>query len=303
MSLTAPPPPPPPAPPPPMPPVPPSTSTTYEPPPAQPSRSGARLALRIGAVITGLLIIVAALNLFSLTAGRSSSNIHRPFALSGTTLSIRAGSADVSLVPGGVNGIEVDRTARVPHGQTMKEPSLSGDVLSLPADCSSRHLGWLWFCSVHYTIHVPAGLQLDVHADSGDLEATGIQASSLGLHAGSGDIDVERVTSASVTADTGSGDVSGRRVSAGRVTVKTGSGDVDLSFGQDPATVLARTGSGDMTLAVPQDTAEYFVHGQTGSGDYSNRIRSIGEAPAAGTPVHSIDAETGSGDLTIRYAG
>jgi hypothetical protein len=301
MSLTAPPPPPPPAPPTPPPPMTPPTS--YEPAPASPSGSGARLALRIGAVITGLLIIVAALNLFSLTAGRSSSDIHRSFALSGPALTIRAGSADVSLVPDGTNGIEVDRTARVPHGETMEEPSISGGVLSLPASCHSGWLGWLWFCSVHYTVHVPSGLQLDVHADSGDVAASGIQASSLGLHSGSGDVDVQRVTAPSLTADTGSGDVDARHLGGGTVSVKTGSGDVDVSFDKDPASVRARTGSGDLSISVPRDTAEYFVRGRTGSGDYSNRIRSIGEAPAAGTQVRVIDAETGSGDLTIRYAG
>jgi hypothetical protein len=293
MSVTAPPPPPP------------APPTTYATPPVQPRqpRSGSRLALQIGAIITGVLIILAALNLFSLTAGRSSSDIQRSFALSGQTLMIDAGSADVSVVPSGTTGIEVDRTARVPHGQTMKEPSISGDVLSLPADCHSGALGWLWFCSVHYTVHVPAGLQLDVHTDSGDLDATGVQASTLALRTGSGDVTVRRVAATDLTAETGSGDIDGSHLSGGSVVVKTGSGDVGLGFDQDPTTVQARTGSGDLSITVPRDNAEYYVQARTGSGDYTNHVRSLGEAPAAGAQARFINAQTGSGDLSIRYAG
>jgi Putative adhesin len=295
MSVTAPTPPPPPPPP-----------TTLASPPVQPpqsSRSGSRLALQIGAIITGVLIIVAALNLFSLTAGRSSSDIHRSFEFSGRSLMITAGSADVTLVPGAASGIEVERTARVPHGQTMKEPSISGDVLSLPANCHSGAFGWLWFCSVHYTVRVPADLQLDVHADSGDLEATSISTAALALKTGSGDVTIRRVDATDLTAETGSGDVDGSHLGGGSIAVKTGSGDVGLDFDQDPTTVQAHTGSGDLSIAVPRDDATYYIQANTGSGDYSNRVRSIGEAPAAGTQARSINAETGSGDLTIRYAG
>jgi hypothetical protein len=216
---------------------------------------------------------------------------------------IDAGSADVTLVQGAASGIEVERTARVPHGQTMKEPSVSGDVLSLPANCHSGALGWLWFCSVHYTVHVPAGLQLDVHADSGDLEATSISAAALALNTGSGDVTIRRVTATDLTAETGSGDVDGSHLGGGSVAVKTGSGDVGLGFDQDPTTIQARTGSGDLTIAVPRDDATYYVQAETGSGDYSNRVRSIGETPAAGTQARFINAQTGSGDLTIQYAG
>ena len=42
---------------------------------------------------------------------------------------------------------------------------------------------------------------------------------------------------------------------------------------------------------------------QHGSGDFHNRVRSIGEAPPAGSPSRYINAQTGSGDLTIEYAG
>ena len=48
---------------------------------------------------------------------------------------------------------------------------------------------------------------------------------------------------------------------------------------------------------------ETYVQARTGSGDYSNQVRSIGDAPPTGTQARFINAQTGSGDLTIRYAG
>lgn len=293
MSVTAPTPPPPPAPP---------TMQPQPPPPPAGGTSGATIALRIGAVITGILIILAALNLFSLTAGRSSDDLHRSFALTGQTLTIEADSADVTLLPSTTGGIEIDRRARVPHGQHMGEPTLSGDLLKLPADCHSGAFGWLWFCSVHYDVRVPSGMQLDVRAGSGDVGANGIQATSLNLHSGSGDIDIKNADVANVTGDTGSGDVNGTGLVSTSTVLKTGSGDVDLRFREDPTTLQARTGSGDVTIRVPRDSTLYYVQARTGSGDLHNRIRSIGEAPGVSGTSRFIDAKTGSGDLTIEYA-
>ena len=289
----------------PTPPPAPPPPTAYPPVPAaaRPGGFAARVALQVGAVITGVLIILAALNLFSLTAGRSSDTLHRSFGLTGQTLTIRASSADVRLLPSTTGALEIDRRARVPHGQHMGQPVLTGDQLSLPSDCHRGTLGWLWFCSVHYDVRVPAGLQLDVRADSGDVGADGIRAASLSLHTGSGDVDIKATDVPQLTGDTGSGDVNGSGLLSSSTVLKTGSGDVDLTFTHDPTTVQAETGSGDLTIRVPRDDTEYYVQGRTGSGDYHNRVRSLGEAPAAGTQAPFINAQTGSGDLTVEYAG
>lgn len=291
----------------PTPPPPPPTlqppQPPQSPPPASPTgSSGATIALRIGAVVTGILIVLAAMNLFSLTAGRSADNTHRSFALTGQTLTIQADSADVTLLPSTTGALEVDRRARVAHGQRMGQPHLDGDRLTLPSDCHRGVLGWLWFCSVHYDVRVPAGLQLDVRAGSGDVGANGVRAASLSLHSGSGDIDLTAVDVPQLTGDTGSGDVDGKALVSASTVLKTGSGDVHLTFAQDPTTLQTETGSGDLTIRVPRDTTEYYVQARTGSGDLHNRVRSLGEAPPAGSQVHFITAKTGSGDMTIEYA-
>jgi hypothetical protein len=289
--------------PPPPPPAPPTAPFPPTPPQPPSARSGGRVAIQVGAVITGLLIIVAALNLFSLTAGRTTSNIHRTFGLTGQTLLIHAASADVSVLPSGTNEIEVDREARVPHGQDMPDPSISGDVLSLPGKCSGGTFGWLWFCSVHYVVRVPADLTLIVQTDSGDLQATGLEAGALTMKTGSGDLQLDDVTAPALTGTTGSGDVDASQIISDAAVLKTGSGDLSISFAQDPTTVQARTGSGDLNVSVPRDNTLYAVHGQTGSGDFNNSVRSLGDSQPVDGTTRSIVAQTGSGDLTIGYDG
>jgi hypothetical protein len=270
---------------------------------AQPSPTGpaprpsSGLALRIGAVITGLLIILGALNLFQLTVGRDSSRSHYAFASAPAVLSIESDSADVTLVSGRAGEISIDRKASTAHGRSVDVPRLSGSELSLPGDCHGGAIGWLTFCSVSYVVHVPAGLAVAVHTGSGDVGAQSVQASTLSLRTGSGDVSLRDVQVPTLLASTGSGDAEASGVRSDDVTIKTGSGDVDASFAESPQSLRATTGSGDLDLVLPRDGQPYDVRGRTGSGDYSNHVDT---SESAG---RTIDAQTGSGDLTIGYAG
>ena len=107
----------------------------------------------------------------------------------------------------------------------------------------------------------------------------------LALQTGSGDVTVRRTSprrpdgrAPGPATSTAAGLVSAATV------VDTGSGDVDLSFGQDPTTVQASTGSGDLTVArAAGRRATTTSTGTTGSGDFTNHVRSIDQAPPAGT--------------------
>jgi hypothetical protein len=286
-------------------PPPPAPPTAQQPPqpPTPPSRSGGRIALQVGAVITGLLIILGALNLFQLMSGRSTTTMHRTFTSSVSTMTISTDAADVRLVAGAADVITVDRRVSTPHGRTVDQPSLDGQSLHLPSHCNGSHVGWLLLCSVSYVVHVPEGLDLTVHAGSGDVTVGSTNSSRLAVDVGSGDVRLTRVSSPDVTAETGSGDVDITGLVSSTVVVKTGSGDVHLGFGRAPQdSVEANTGSGDLTISVPRDQTQYLVQGKTGSGDYDNQISTLGQS-TAGAAAPSITAETGSGDLTIRYAG
>jgi Putative adhesin len=236
------------------------------------------IGLRVGAVITGLLIIVGALNLFSLMAGHASTTTTSSFPAASTGVSISAGSADVTVLPGGSGAINVVRRASTERGRSVAAPTMTDGVLSLPGNCHSSALGWLAFCSVRYVVNVPTGVPLTLRNSSGDVTVDGLTASRLDLQVGSGDISVSRVTTPDLVA-------------------VTSSGDLTLSFAQDPTTVKATVGSGDLRVLVPGDGQAYAVDGNTGSGDYHNELNTqLGS-------THTIVARTGSGDLTLSYAG
>jgi hypothetical protein len=282
--------------------TPPAPATTPAGPAAEPPRGG-RLALRVGAVITGLLVIFGSLSLFQLMGGRTSSSGRYAFAAPASALTIAAGSADVSVVSGGDGTLEVDRTVHAARGRTTDEPTISGGRLSLPGGCNGSGLSWLLFCSVSYVVRVPAGRSLDLQVGSGDITVSSMTSPSLEVRTGSGDVHLRSVSTPDLTARTGSGDIGIRSLTAATSTVQTGSGDLSIAFSQDPSSVLAKTGSGDLKLAVPRDDAVYTVHQHTGSGDYHNHLLSSDEPSTAGSVSRVITATTGSGDLTLGYTG
>ena len=136
--------------PPPSPPPPPAYATPRS---SRRSRAQApRLALSIGAVITGLLIMLAALNLFSLSAGRDSLDQHRSFGPTGPTLLDRQwlGRRDRrGRAPAAGSRWTADRTV---HGRRVHRARLAGDRLGLPADCAR---GVSAGCSLLGLLHRP----------------------------------------------------------------------------------------------------------------------------------------------------
>lgn len=288
----------------PTPPVPPAPAPATEPSPAGPPR-GASIALRVGAVVTGLLIILAALNLFQLTVGREHTTARYAYPMptvSGAVLVLEADAADVTVEPGSSGGIRVERSGSTAHGQALGDPTLDGSTLRLPGDCHGGAWGWLSFCSVSYDIQVPPGVDLTVRTGSGDVDVAGLTTSSLTVKAGSGDLSLTDLTSQSVTANAGSGDIDVADLSSPSAVVETGSGDVTVTYAVVPSDLRASTGSGDLEVYVPRDDTAYTVHQHTGSGDLSNHLLSSDRDPATG-PTHVLSVQTGSGDLTLGYAG
>jgi hypothetical protein len=274
----------------------PPVSTPTAPPTLERPR-GAWLALRIGAVITGLLVILAAVSLFQLMGGRSSTTTSYSFAAPSTTLAIEAGSADVTVLAASGDALLVDRTVRSTRGLTSATPSLSTGQLALPGGCDGSGVGWLFFCSVHYVIQVPVGTTLRVHVDSGDIDVAQLDAPRLVVEAGSGDVSLRSISSPDLTASTGSGDIGIDSLTAATSRVHAGSGDVRIDFAAAPTSVRADTGSGDLRIRVPRDSTPYVVVAKTGSGDYSNQV----DTTSSGS--RTISAQTGSGDLSVGYSG
>jgi hypothetical protein len=245
------------------------------PPAAQPRRPN--IALRIGAVITGLLIILASLSLFSLFSARTSHSADRTFPLSGSALTIETGSADVTVQADDVTNIRVAERDSTVKGQSVSSPTLTGSRLNLPSNCHGGSFGWIFYCSVSYVVHVPRTVSVDLQTGSGDVQARDI-------------VQPLRI-------DVGSGDVNATNISSPTVVVRSGSGDLDFSFGSAPTSLQAHTGSGDLDVSLPRSDGPYRIHESTGSGDYSNSV------DTSETSSHFLQLDTGSGDISVGYAG
>jgi len=148
---------------------------------------------------------------------------------------------------------------------------------------------------------------LECDTGSGDCIVTAFDGAVLKCDTGSGDVRVEGATAQRIEADTGSGDV--RVLGADTVDFRgdTGSGSVTFeAVGDRLARVVADTGSGDVMLRLPAD-ASFACHADQGSGDLVSRFPDARAIVRGRTVVGyergdgriRIDADTGSGDVTI----
>jgi len=206
-----------------------------------------------------------------------------------------------------------------------------------------RHLGLSQVTKGHVSIDIevglPAGMRLDVHTGSGDVEIAdregpveidtgsgdvevGVAAGGLNVDTGSGDMKIETarhvVNLDSGSGDifvggiggngkisTGSGDVTVRKV-AGEIGVGTGSGDVEIN--SSVGAVKAGTGSGDVDILHHTGSADV----NTSSGDINLGLdggegdiiinTSSGEVEIVmyGGDAYEVDISTGSGSISSR---
>lgn len=152
----------------------------------------------------------------------------------------------------------------------------AGFGLSIMLGRRSFHLGNV--AKIAVEVELPAGSSLDLDSGSGDVNVTG-RPGALRARTGSGDVTVEEADDARVEA--GSGDVHLAALRGGSVTA--GSGDIHL--GEASGRVHLRTGSGDIVVS----EFEGDLTAASGSGDIHCPEVTGG----------SVDAHTGSGDVTV----
>ncbi len=130
---------------------------------------------------------------------------------------------------------------------------------------------------------------LSLDTGSGDITVTGHDG-ALSLDSGSGEIEVSGQKNGELSIDTGSGSVHGSGLSASAVNIDTGSGDIRLT---DVTTLRAslETGSGSIDAGF-RGTIE-DLEAETGSGDITLRLPEGINA--------TVDLETSSGDLTLDF--
>jgi len=201
---------------------------------------------------------------------------------------VRSDSGDVDLVPAGTR-VQVRETRHCVLKQPKLEQDVTNGVLTLDADC-----GGLYFnCSIDLRVTVPAGIEVTVESDSGDIHAGGIGVRDIHAQSDSGDVHLVLTGRQSLAwAHSDSGDIHVETAGARAVDARTDSGDVRVEARGETRRVVAQTDSGDVEVDVP--AGEYAVDADTDSGDVEvDGISRNDRAP------RSIVAQTDSGDIAL----
>ncbi|HEX5493779.1 MAG TPA: DUF4097 family beta strand repeat-containing protein [Mycobacteriales bacterium] len=256
----------------------------------RPGRTGHRAAwLAIGVPLTGAALFFGSLNVVALVGSQSDveNHVYRENAV--VRLDVAIGSGDIEVRHGPTGQVTVRRRLTWAFSRPAASQRISGATLFIRTNCGFRAVAR---CSSDYLVTVPADVAVHAHTSSGTVTVDGV-GGGLDLSTSSGDIRV-RGGRGALLARTGSGSIEVTGSASQDVSAHTGSGDAALTFDQSPRRVDAQTGSGDVDVAVP-GRDRYRVTGDTGSGDRSINVIQDPDAN------RSIRADTGSGDVTVRY--
>lgn len=264
-------------------------STTVPPPPR---RRGLPRAFVAACVALGVLIGAYAVLMLLSIASASTEHRARSFAAV-ERLRIDTGSGDVTVVGERRGDIRVEMLIQRGMWRGAWQPDVGLDhadgTLTLASECSVwAHIG-VGECGASFTVRVPRGTGVDVHASSGDVRIANL-ARPVTVDASSGDVHVTDTSGRlSLAADSGDVHVEGYRGT--RLATQASSGDIDVSTLRAPLRLSADADSGDIDVSVP-DVA-YRVAVETDSGDQDVQVRQDPDAR------HAIEARASSGDVTI----
>ncbi|GHH79764.1 DUF4097 family beta strand repeat-containing protein [Promicromonospora soli] len=263
-------------------------------PPGPPRRSATgRVLGAAGAVLALAVVAFGALFLVDLAMSETTTTSHSYDAVDSVEL-VADGDVTVTAAEG---DIEVDAIAH----SGMREPTYSEDVSGSRLEITHR-CGWSIFlprCSGELDVTLPAGTEVVIRTENGDVVATGlagevslntsngrVEAGDIGgrllADSSNGDIDVTD-SGADVVASTSNGEISILGVD-GTVTADTSNGRITIDSVTGDASATTSNGSVEVS-AVDGD-----VYGETSNGG----ITVIGN----GEPV-ALTLETSNGDEII----
>ncbi len=131
--------------------------------------------------------------------------------------------------------------------------TLTVDVAQLATGVEMRSVG---NGNIDYTIHVPAGMDLEISHGVGRVEFSACAAAEIAVSLGSGEIVLTEVQAATVTANAGVGLVYLLYPQADVLSVDVGMGAIELVLLPEvSATIAATVGMGELTIAGFPETA------------------------------------------------
>lgn len=240
---------------------------------------------------TPVLAVAAAAALLLLSGCASPRTVRqqKSFPLTGSRLIIdAAGSADLSLVPGGTRRIRVQRwLSGTPARPGHASWTMNGGTLRLSVDCT----GLVFHCGARFQVAVPPGIAVVVHSSAGRDTVAGL-ADSVVIDGGSGPVRL-RGTAGQLRVTTGAGEVTGSAIRSPVVRVISGQGDADLGFATAPRLADLRCGAGSATVRVPVSGHQYRVAVTSGTGTARSRVP---DDPGSGSLVR---VASGQGDAAV----
>ena len=150
------------------------------------------------------------------------------------------------------------------------------------------------WCSVDYTVEVPA----DMHVDVDGRDGVNVSDVAGGLVAASdaGAVELVRI-GGDVTAQSDQGRIDARELTASRVDARADQGRVTLEFAESPQQIVAEADQGSIDIVLPDDEDVFYVV-ETDADQGSVRYR-VRQNPRSD---RSITAKADQGSITIRYA-
>jgi hypothetical protein len=265
---------------------------SYPPGPPRPNVTG-RVLGTVGALLALAAVAYGALFLVDLSMSETTTTSHSYDAVDSVEL-VADGDVTVSAADG---DIEVDAIAH----SGLREPTYSEDVSGGRLEVTHR-CGWsiaLPHCSGELDVTLPAGTEVVIRTENGDVVATGL-AGELSLNTSNGRVEASGI-SGPLFADSSNGDIDVTDAGAD-VELSTSNGEISV-VGVD-GTVTADTSNGRITVdsvtgdasaktsngSVEVSAVDGDVYSETSNG----RITVIGD----GEPV-ALTLETSNGDEII----
>lgn len=204
-------------------------------------------------------------------------------------LSVATGSGDIRISKSSGNQVHILAKINVSHDGSVEEarqiaanPPIEQNGNSIMVGGHNQHWHGI---SIDYTIEAPADTQLLLTTGSGDISDDGVGRASK-ITTGSGDVKAAGL-SGGFQIQTGSGDIQIGDIGEGDAKVQTGSGNIEVKSVR--GALMAQTGSGDIKASGTPSSAWRLGTG-SGSIDFW-----------AGSAGFTLDASTGSGDITSEH--
>ncbi|WP_419705185.1 DUF4097 family beta strand repeat-containing protein [Promicromonospora sp. NFX87] len=264
----------------------------------EPPQRGAtgRVLAAAGIALAAVAIVLGALFLTDLTMSETRTT-HRSYDAVDSVELVADGDVTVTAAEG---DIEVDVIAH----SGLREPTYSADESASRLELTHR-CGWfipLPRCSGELDVALPAGTEVVIRTENGDIVATGL-AGDLSLDTSNGDVETAGLTGP-LDARSSNGDID---VSDSRADVDASTSNGEISVADVDGTVTADSSNGEITIdSVTGDASADTSNGSVEISGVDGDVRGVssnGEVTVIGgdEPV-ALTIDTSNGDQIIEGA-